>query len=157
MKIIERTITHEGGYVFNPADPGGESRYGITKRNYPALDIKKLTKEQAVEIYRRDYYDAMHLDGIHSLRIRFKVFDIGVSAGPVISVKMLQGIVGAKDNGVINEETVTLVNAMNENDVLLALLQMQLLHYGDIVSQQPERVASLKGWINRAFDLGEGL
>jgi hypothetical protein len=57
----------------------------------------------------------------------------------------------------MNEETVRLVNAMNENDILLALLQMQLLHYGDIVSQHPEQVASLKGWILRAFDLGEGL
>ena len=157
MRIIERTIDHEGGYFFHPADPGGETRYGISRRNYPSLDIKRISKEQAVELYRRDIYDPLNLEGIDSARVRFKIFDIAVSAGTSVSVNMLQGIVGAEVNGVIDRETTALVNAMNENELLLALLQMQLLHYGDIVSQHPERAMQLKGWILRAFDLGEGL
>ena len=48
---IPRVITNEGGYVNDPDDPGGETKYGISKRSYPALDIKNLTVEQATAIY----------------------------------------------------------------------------------------------------------
>ena len=52
------TLSWEGGYVNNPADPGGETKYGISKRAYPKLDIANLTLEQARDIYYRDYYRA---------------------------------------------------------------------------------------------------
>ena len=51
--IIEKVLKHEGGYVNDPTDLGGETNFGITKRFYPDVDIKNLTKEQAVEIYKR--------------------------------------------------------------------------------------------------------
>ena len=56
-KAIEIILKHEGGYVNDPDDPGGETKFGITKRNYPTLNIKSLTVEQVKEIYRRDYWD----------------------------------------------------------------------------------------------------
>ena len=46
-KIIEVVLEHEGGYVNDPDDAGGETKYGIAKRWYPSVDIKNLTKEQA--------------------------------------------------------------------------------------------------------------
>ena len=49
-------IGEEGGYVNDPADPGGETKFGISKRAYPQLDIKSLTLDQAKAIYRRDYW-----------------------------------------------------------------------------------------------------
>ena len=56
----ERSLLHvirwEGGYVNDPRDPGGETNLGISKRSYPHLDIKALTREDAEEIYRRDYW-----------------------------------------------------------------------------------------------------
>lgn len=55
-------IGEEGGYVNDPADPGGETKFGISKRAYPHLDIKALTLEQAKAIYRRDYWDPLQLD-----------------------------------------------------------------------------------------------
>ena len=53
-EIIEQVLEHEGGYVKDPKDLGGETKYGITKRFYPDVDIKNLTIEQAVEIYKKD-------------------------------------------------------------------------------------------------------
>ena len=44
---FDRLIGHEGGYVNNPADPGGETKYGISKRSYPSLNIANLTREMA--------------------------------------------------------------------------------------------------------------
>ncbi len=55
-------IGEEGGYVNEPADPGGETKYGISKRAYPQLDIRALTLDQAKAIYRRDYWDPLQLD-----------------------------------------------------------------------------------------------
>lgn len=49
----------EGGYVYNEKDPGGETNWGISKRAYPNLDIAKLTKEQALAIYERDYWNML--------------------------------------------------------------------------------------------------
>ena len=44
-EIIEEVLKHEGGYVHDSNDLGGETNFGITKRFYPYLDIKNLTKE----------------------------------------------------------------------------------------------------------------
>ena len=55
--FINRILGHEGGYVNDPQDPGGETNWGISKRSYPGEDIKNLTLDQAAAIYRRDYWD----------------------------------------------------------------------------------------------------
>ena len=48
--IIEVVLHHEGGYVNDPKDPGGETNFGIAKRSHPDVDIKNLTEEGAKEI-----------------------------------------------------------------------------------------------------------
>jgi len=53
---VPHVLKREGGYVDDPTDRGGETKYGISKRSYPQLDIKNLTLEQALEIYRKDYW-----------------------------------------------------------------------------------------------------
>ena len=54
-EIIEKVLEHEGGYVNDKDDLGGETKYGITKRFYPNLDIKNLSREQAKEIYKKEF------------------------------------------------------------------------------------------------------
>ncbi len=53
MKFVFRW---EGGYSKDPNDPGGETNFGISKKAYPYLDIGSITKEQAEDIYHRDYW-----------------------------------------------------------------------------------------------------
>ncbi len=53
---IQKTLVNEGGCVNDPVDPGGETNMGISKRQYPNLDIKNLTQEQAIEIYKEGYW-----------------------------------------------------------------------------------------------------
>ena len=53
--IIEITLEHEGGYVHDPNDLGGETNFGIAGRFYPDVDIKNLTIEGAKEIYKTIY------------------------------------------------------------------------------------------------------
>lgn len=54
---VELVLQHEGGYTPGlQNDPGGATNFGISKRAYPELDIEHLTREQAIEIYAKDYW-----------------------------------------------------------------------------------------------------
>lgn len=66
------------GYVNDPADPGGETKYGISKAKYPHLDIKNLTLADATEIYLRDFWVARNCDAIE-MPLAAVVFDIYVN------------------------------------------------------------------------------
>lgn len=61
-EAFERTLGHEDGYVDDPRDPGGETKWGISKRSYPHLDIKNLTQDQAKGIYRTDFWNRINAD-----------------------------------------------------------------------------------------------
>jgi lysozyme family protein len=74
------TLRWEGGYVDNPQDPGGETNFGISKRAYPHLNIKELTKEQAGEIYHRDYWAKAGCPEI-AYPLDIVVFDTAVNVG----------------------------------------------------------------------------
>lgn len=92
--IVSHTLQFEGGYVNDPADPGGETKYGISKRAYPKLDIAALTATDAMRIYYRDYYKSPHIDRIVTYAdaplLAGKVFDLGVNTGHRNAVKLLQ-------------------------------------------------------------------
>lgn len=74
----------EGGYVNDPLDPGGETKYGISKRAYPNLNIANLTLEDAKAIYRRDYWDRCACDTMPWERA-ICVFDCAVNEGPGVA------------------------------------------------------------------------
>ena len=73
-------VGEEGGYVNNPADPGGETKYGISKRQYPNIDIKNLSLQQARDIYQRDYWNTHDLDSLEYGKALL-VFDTAVNGG----------------------------------------------------------------------------
>jgi lysozyme family protein len=58
-KAFEDVLGLEGGYVNNPHDPGGETKWGISKKRYPKEDIKNLSVERAKALYKRDYWDIL--------------------------------------------------------------------------------------------------
>ena len=70
----------EGGYVNDPKDPGGETKYGISKRQYPNIDIKNLSLQQARDIYQRDYWNTHGLDSLEYGKALL-VFDTAVNGG----------------------------------------------------------------------------
>lgn len=86
-------IGEEGGYSNDPADPGGETKYGISKREYPNLDIAQLTLEQAQDIYQRDYWSPLNCDS-HGWEMALVLFDCGVNQG-VSAAKGLLPIVAS--------------------------------------------------------------
>lgn len=79
--LVGIILKHEGGYVNDPADPGGETKFGISKRAYPNLDIKNLTRADAIAIYKRDYYDRLGIGELDDIRLAYQYFDMGVNGG----------------------------------------------------------------------------
>lgn len=110
-------LKHEGGYVNNPNDTGGETNFGISKRAYPNLDIAGLTAFDAQDIYKRDFWDKVKGDKLPA-GLDLMVFDFAVNAGVSRASKVLQKILGAKADGIIGSKTLNLVNA---HDDVLAL------------------------------------
>ncbi|MBI5885317.1 MAG: hypothetical protein HZB85_01890 [Deltaproteobacteria bacterium] len=128
MDNFERSIAfilrHEGGYVNDPRDPGGETNFGISKRAYPYLDIKGLTVEDAKIIYKKDYWDKAGC-GALEWPLCLVHFDACVNLG-------------------IARATEIKAKAFNWTDYLF----LRIEHYNNL--RKPEY---LRGWINRTLDL----
>jgi lysozyme family protein len=116
-EVFAKLIDNEGGYVNDPRDAGGETKYGISKRAYPLLDIAALTLDQARAIYYRDYWVRMHADGLPA-HVVMQVFDGAVNSGIENSLRWLQKSVGVPEDGKIGKVTLAAINAMRE-DVLI--------------------------------------
>jgi len=80
-RAFEFVIGHEGVYVSDPHDPGGETKFGISKRAYPHEDIKNLTIEHAREIYLRDYWLAAGCEQVADDAMAILLFDCAVNQG----------------------------------------------------------------------------
>ena len=87
--VIGKVIEHEGGYVNDPHDAGGETNFGISKRWFPDLDIKNLTKEDAINIYYNNYWIPAKVDRLPN-DLRSTYFDMCVNMGQSQAVKILQ-------------------------------------------------------------------
>ena len=161
-KIYSKTLKFEGGYQNNPKDIGnwtggkigkGElkgTKYGISAKSYPDLDIKNITKDQALEIYRRDFWQALHLAAIDSNRIAWKTFDIAINCGPGTAVKILQKSVGVEPDGIIGNITLKAVNLSDQTQVLHNLVHWQQHHYLNI--RNDDNAEFFKGWMLRSED-----
>lgn len=115
-KAFETLIGHEGGYVNDPRDPGGETRYGISKRAYPDVDIANLTLEQAKAIYLRDYWQRARCDELPPA-VAFQVFDTAVNSGIGQSIRFLQRAVGVADDGVVGPLTINAVKRLDAESI----------------------------------------
>ena len=94
-EIIEVVLHHEGGYVNDPDDPGGETNFGIAKRSHPDVDIANLTKDGAKEIYKEHYWDKNKVESLPE-DLRHIYFDMCVNQGKGRAVKILQRAANAK-------------------------------------------------------------
>ncbi len=92
-RAVKVVLDLESGYVFDSDDPGGETKFGISKKSYPYMVIRDLTIEDATLIYKRDFWDLMKIDDMPD-PLRLLVFDMAVNSGVTRAIKMLQGAAG---------------------------------------------------------------
>ena len=110
-QAFERLIGHEGGYVNNPADPGGETNFGISKRSYPMENIRGMTLARAKALYLRDYWGPAGCDAVPD-GLKFDLFDMAVNSGVTTAIRTLQNSVGAAADGIIGPRTLQAINSM---------------------------------------------
>jgi lysozyme family protein len=147
-KAISLVLANEGGYVNNPNDPGGETNFGISKRSYPNEDIKNMTKERAVQIYKANYWDKVKGDQLPD-KIDIAVFDCGVNCGTSTAIKLLQTAIGTTADGIIGPKTLT---AASKAGAYKKFLSAWLYKYYSIVKAKPTQETFLKGWFNRVLN-----
>lgn len=141
---FERLIGHEGGYVNNPRDPGGETKFGISKRAYPGEDIAGMTLDRAKLIYRRGYWGPAGCDAVPDA-IRFDLFDMAVNAGVRTAIKALQRSVGETDDGIIGPRTLQAVSSMPAPRIVARFNGERLARLADDVNWP----AFGRGWARR--------
>jgi len=118
-QAFEALIGHEGNYINHVSDPGGETKYGISKRSYPSLDIRGLTLAEAKAIYRRDFWDRAQLDKLHP-DLAFDIFDGAVNSGIGQSIRWLQRAIGVADDGVVGPLTLAQINREQDTSAIRA-------------------------------------
>ena len=153
--VVHMVLEHEGGYVNHPSDPGGETKYGISKRAYPEVNIADLTEEDAEEIYFNDYWNRIKGEELPA-GVACVVMDYAVNSGISRASKALQSVCGiANGDGIIgpaslNSVWVTVKNT-SEEDVINA-----------VTTQRQEFIRGLsiyetfgKGWERRITETHE--
>lgn len=137
------------GYDELHTDPGGLTKWGISKRANPDLDIASLTREQAQEVYYERYWLAVDAYKF-SWPLNLHLFDAAVNQGVVAAKKMLQQSVGGLAvDGIIGRKTTARINSMDQDEVsALFLAQRALRYFGTRHFDTYGR-----GWLARLFRL----
>ena len=153
-EIIEKVLEHEGGYNHIEGDLGGETNFGITKRFYPDVDIKNLTKEDAKQIYYKDYWKKNSCDKMPD-QLKHIYFDMCVNMGKRTAVKILQRSSNNKNSKDIDVDgglgAMTLEAVKNVE--LSRVRAYRVKYYADLVNQKPEQEKFYFGWFRRSLQV----
>lgn len=135
--VIDRVLTNEGELSLDPNDSGnytggkvgvGElkgSKFGISAASYPDLDIKNLTRDDAIAIYKRDFWDK--LDGVDMpLALAFQAMDFAVNSGCGTAIRYLQQAAGVADDGHVGDVTIKALNAMPDEVLTTVYIALRL-------------------------------
>jgi lysozyme family protein len=174
---VETVFRHEGGFTI---DSGGPTQYGISLKFLQGLgdangdgwldgdldrdgdvdsrDIRKLTREQASDIYLTQWWARYRYDLITDLQVATKVLDFAVNMGAGRAHQLLQrstrglGIILVED-GIIGPITLGAINSVNPRELVLCYQCIVDGFYRSLAEKNPKKYHGyLKGWLNRCYD-----
>lgn len=154
-KAFIEIIGIEGGYVNDPDDPGGETKYGISKRAFPDEDIKNLTLERAKFLYYTHYWAPLDLDMIRHRTIAMEIFDVAVNMGRSIARRFaVEALSLLKNFDYLTYDGVTvsaLVSLTPKEALIFCKIYngLQFCRYKEIVEKNPVMMKYFKGWMKR--------
>lgn len=143
--LIDEVIEREGGYVNDPDDPGGETKYGISKRAHPNVDIRNLTVIGAREIYRAHYVKPYRIAEIDNYRVAGWVLDWVVHSGG-LAVKHIQRQLGLPADGILGPQTERKLEELKDPE---DILRWRLKFLVKLTKHK-----YIGGWVNRLIELG---
>lgn len=160
-KAFEKIIGVEGGYVDDKDDFGGETKYGISRRSYPDVDIKNLTVDGAKKIYKRDFWDVLKLDAIQNQTIAEEIFDTAVNCGVGTGAGIVQLAINLTNypdpditaDGKMGPKTIEAINNHKSPKTLYkAMNGLQFMRYLRIVEGNPKQEKFIRSWLSRVFE-----
>lgn len=158
-------LRNEGGWVDNPADPGGATNKGITiatLRAYgpkllnidPTISaLKKLTDEQAGKIYKLEYWDPIFGDEIQFQPLANIICDFRVNAGYHANELLLKVLNNLGSNhspgGKLTRQVMESLNYHESAEVYMEYKAGRIAYYRNLAQDHPVLRRFLRGWINR--------
>jgi lysozyme family protein len=157
LKAFDYVMMHEGGYSNDHNDAGGETKFGISKRSYPQLNIKDLTRDQTRQIYFVDFWQKGKYEKIEDENIAMKLFDLAVHTGIPQASRLIQRALRAAgtqvvEDGIIGPITLKAINEADSTDLLAALKSEAAGYYRLIANANPSQQKFIDGWLRRAYD-----
>ena len=171
---IPVVLKHEGGYVFNPADPGGETNFGISMLiirrekitpqmlgipDFKVGSMKLMNVQAAKDIYKKLFWDKYDYGRLTDQNVATKIFDCGVNCGPERSHRMAQKAANACGqvldvDGDLGKLSVAGINACSPALFLQAMKTEMEKYYNTLATQRPTLKQFLWIWLKRAAWVG---
>ena len=156
QKSFELMLKSEGGYVNNPADPGGMTNLGVTKatwenwvgRESDEAEMRGLTPEKVEPLYKKKFFDAVRGDEL-PVGLDYLLFDFAVNAGAGRAIKTLQSAVGVTPDGGFGPMTMAAVQAIDPKELIERFSQAK----EDFYRSLPTFATFGRGWLNRVADV----
>lgn len=140
------------GYVNDPSDSGGETKFGVAQSSHPNLSITELTLAQACDIYKNEYWAMNHCDKL-PYPIDVIHFDGGVNMGSSRATIFLQAAAGVKADGSFGPQTLRAVLALDPWNTAIDMLNQRAVFYTNLAVKKPQNAKFLKGWLARVTNL----
>lgn len=149
LDAVDLLLRQEGGLHTEPGDSGGLTNFGISQNNNPGLNIVTLSKEEAIDWYRANYWV---FDGIKDQRLATLLLSMSVNMGGKVAkreinpaIRLAQKAVGVLQDGLYGDMT---EHCLNETpDVLVELAILYLKRY--VALNKPN---DLGGWMRRVVE-----
>lgn len=154
-EIVTKVIQREGGATItnDPDDAGGTTKYGISQKAYPNIDIANLTLEEAKAIYKRDYWDKIKGDEIADCAVAECFFDAVVNMGPSC-IKWMQAIIGTTPDGAFGPKSIEKLNSCQGDEVVVKFTLRRISFYKSLCDKKPSQKKYFFGWVSRALEVG---
>ena len=150
-RAVNFVLDAEGGYSNDPNDPGGETKYGISKRVFRYLDIPNLTIDEAKQIYREGYWKDINGDLLPE-PWDMCLLDDAVNRGVPRAVKTLQRSLKVTVDGVVGDETINALKRAPSGSIDLYLAD-RLIAY----TQTANFDIYGRGWFKRVVSMARAI
>ena len=155
-RAIVVVLEHEGEVLTDhPNDRGGPTKFGISQRWNPDVNVRELTREQAIEVYWRRYWLGRGYEWLPE-PVAIKVFDLAVNLGDRTAVVCLQRALRAcglrvKVDGLLGPETCGAAESADAVALMAAVRSEAAGEYRLRVARDAGQAAFRDGWLNRAY------
>ncbi len=167
---VSIVLLHEGGLSNDKEDRGGDTNFGISLRylrdikidvdgdgDIDGQDIRKLTRQEAIFIYKKYWWDKYKYNDISNLDIATKIFDLSVNMGGIEIHKIVQralNVIGSPVtiDGILGNKTFYAINNSNSTKLLIAIRGQSKIFYINLIKTHPKYNGFKEGWLRRVND-----